>query len=106
MPPRPNIYPWADTKGLCKILRDPSIWGSSFPKPEDRQIVKSAAKKTPTTRNLPQVKVFNVTSDEVFGTVVATLLASPTGRKELAKEFSKGFGGEFRIMRQNLSEAG
>ena len=106
MPSRLNVYPWSDTKGLCKILQDPSLWGPIFPKPEDRQVVKSAAKKTPTTRNLPQVKVFNVTSDEVFGTVVATLLASPTGRKELAKEFSKGFGGEFRIMRQNLSEAG
>src|SRR5205809_7305721 len=96
MPPRLNIYPWAETKGLCKILQDPSIWSPIFPESDDRQAVKRAAKKTPTTQNLPQVKVFNSTDDKVFGTIVVELLASPTGRKELAKELGKGFR-EFRL---------
>src|SRR5215813_4028977 len=93
MPPRLKAYPWSDTKGLCTILRDPSIWGPMFPKSGDRQAVKSAAKRTPAIQNLPHVKVFNVTDDDVSSKVIIELLASPTGRKELDKEFSKRFKG-------------
>lgn len=90
-------YPWTDAKGLCSILRNPSIWGPIFPKSDDRQAAKRAAKRTPVIQNLPYVKVFNVTSDTVFGTVIIELLTSPTGRKELDKEFSKRFKGlQFR----------
>jgi hypothetical protein len=88
MSSRIKAYPWSEAKGLCKILRDPAIWGSSFPKLEARQVVKGAAKKTPAIRNLPQVRVFNVTDDEAFGSIVIEVLASPTGRKELDKEFA------------------
>src|SRR5215813_7125155 len=89
MSSRVKAYPWSEDKGLCKVLRDPSIWSLSFPKPEARQVVKSAAKKAPTTRNLPQVKILNVTNDETFGSVVVELLSSQAGRKELKKQFTK-----------------
>ena len=96
MSSRIKAYPWSETKGLCKILRDPSIWSLSFPNLETRQIVKSAAKKAPTTRNLPQVKRIDVTDDETFGSAVIELLLSQAGRRELEKEFAKRFD-NFRL---------
>ncbi len=89
MQSRLKVYPWSDAKGLSKVLRDPSIWASSFPRLEDRHIVKNAAKKTPTVQNLPQV--FNVTDDETFGSILIELLASRRGRDELKKAFAKRF---------------
>lgn len=86
-----KVYPWSDARGLCKILRNPSIWSASFPTLEARQMVKDAAKKASPTRNLPQVRVFKVTNDKTFGTVVVELLASPAGRKALDKVFSNRF---------------
>jgi hypothetical protein len=97
MSSRIKAYPWSEAKGLCKVLRDPSIWSLSFPNLETRQIVKGAAQKAQTTKNLPQVKRLNVTDDETFGSVVVELLSSQTGRRELEKEFTNKRFDEFRL---------
>ena len=91
MASRIKAYPWSETKGLCKILQDPFVWSTSFPGLEARQMVKDAAKKVQPSRNVRQVRVFKVTDDEKFGTVVIELLASQAGRKALGKVFSNRF---------------
>src|SRR2546422_7187242 len=91
MSSRIKAYPWSEAKGLCQILRDPSIWSASFPELRTRQMVKDVVKKAAPTWKLPQVRVLTVTDDKTFGTVVVELLASSAGRIALGKAFSNRF---------------